>query len=179
MRKIIQKYNFAKQQKIFFIVKGDNRSMKNLLVFVLVVVVVLTLGMGAHAAKLEFKEFAVHGFSLDLPDGWLATENKQGNAFDFNSPDGAIVIAPVNGFGSITFLYANSEGLYARTFAEMIAGLVGGSTPKESDNGDFEFTYVKGGTEISVRTRHVGHLGIVMESTNGFDNILSVLETLN
>ena len=152
--------------------------MKNFLVVVLVVFMVVMLGMSAHAAKLEFKEFAVHGFSIEVPGGWSATEVKSGNALDINS-DGAIVINRIGGTELITFLSVNSEGMCSRTFADMVTGRLGGSVPVGSDNGDFEFSYYKDGAKIDVRTRQIGHLGIVMETMNGFNNILTMLQTLN
>ena len=153
--------------------------MKNILVMMLVVVMVLVLGINAQAAKMEFKEFAVQGFSVDVPNGWLAAEVKSGNVFDFNSSDGAIVISRTGGDETITFLSAGSEGICSRTFADMVAGRLGGIAPVEGVNGDFEFSYYRNGSKIDVRTRHIGHLGIVMESMNGFGKILSVLETLS
>jgi len=47
----------------------------------------------AYAMVYDFKEFAVHGFSLNMPDDWTVTEDKAGNIFDFNSPDGSVIIA--------------------------------------------------------------------------------------
>jgi len=132
----------------------------------------------ARATAYEFKEFAVHGFSLNAPEDWTVIEDKVRNIFDFNSPDGSIIIVCEGKSESITFLYASSEGLYPRSFAEMVAGLLHGSDPAESSNGDFEFKYTNDGIVTEVRTRQVGHLGIVMESTYGFDDILEILETL-
>ncbi|MCL1875012.1 MAG: hypothetical protein FWF87_01980 [Synergistaceae bacterium] len=153
--------------------------MKNFLVLMLVLVLALTFCAGAQATVQTFNGFAVHGFSLDVPAGWFASENKDSNKFDFNSPDGSITIARMGGAESITFLYASSEGLYEATFAEAIAGLMNGSDPVENGFGDFEFSYTKGGEKTNVLTRHISHLGIVMESKSGFDDILSILETLN
>ena len=153
--------------------------MRNFLVLMLVLVMVMMLGISAHAAKLEFKEFAVHGFSLEVPDDWSVTEVKSGNAFDYNTSDGAVVITRVGGTELITFLSSSSEGMCSRSFADVVAGKLGISVPVEGDNGDYVFTYYKDGIKIEVRTRQVGHLGIVMESMNGFDNILSVLNTLS
>jgi hypothetical protein len=153
--------------------------MKNLIVLVLVMVVALTLCAGAHAAVHEFNGFAVRGFSIDVPADWFVTEDKDGNKFDFNSPDGSITIARTGGADSITFLYASSEGLDKATFARMVSGQLEGSSPVENNDGYFEFTYTKDGVETDVLTGHIGHLGIVMESKSGFEDIMSILETLN
>jgi hypothetical protein len=159
--------------------KETKEAMKNLLVLVLVMVMALTLGACACATVNEFNGFAVHGFSIDVPAGWFVTENKESNKYGFNSPDGSITVARMGGSESITFLYASSEGLYAATFAAAIAGLLGDIIPVENGDGDFKFSYTKNGFETDVLTRHIGHLGIVMESKSGFDDILSILETLN
>jgi len=154
--------------------------MKKLLVLVLVLVLVMMLVFStiAHATKHEFTDCAACGFSLDVPDGWSVTEDKLDNKFDFNSPDGSIIIARMGGTESITFLYASSEGLCPSSFAEMLAGLLDGSKPVVNDDGDFVFKYMNNGVETEARTRHIGHLGIVMESRDGFDNILAILGTL-
>ena len=155
--------------------------MRNLfaLVLVLVLAAALTFCAAAHAVVHEFKGFAVHGFSVDVPPGWYVTQDTEGNKFDFNSPHGSITVAKTGGSESVTFLYASSEGLSAPTFATMVAGLVDGSTPVQNVYGGYEFTYTAGGEQINVETRHVSHLGIVMESKSGFEDILSILETLN
>jgi hypothetical protein len=153
--------------------------MKNLLVLVLIVVMTLTFSVGAHAAVYEFDQFAVNGFSIDVPVGWFVTEDNSSNKFDFNSPHGSVSVARMGGSELITFLYASSEGMYGPTFASAVAGLLEGSNPVDKGDGDFEFTYTKNGVETIVRTRHIGHLGIVMESQNGFDDIQSILVSLN
>ena len=61
----------------------------------------------------EFKEFTVYGFSLNMSNGWNVTEDKAGNKFDFNSPDGSVIIAREGKSETITFMYASSEGLYS------------------------------------------------------------------
>jgi hypothetical protein len=152
--------------------------MKKSLMLVLVIAATLTFSACTHAVLYEFKEFASHGFSLDVPDGWFVTEDKFSNRYDFNSPDGAIIIGRVGGTELITFLYTSQEALYGPTFASSIAHSIKGSDPVENGRGDFEFTYVHNGVETNVRTRHIGHLGIVMESRNDFDDILPMLETL-
>jgi hypothetical protein len=152
--------------------------MKKLLILVLVVMMMLVFSAVAHATKHAFPEFAAHGFSLDVPNGWSVTEDKLDNKFDFNSPDGSIVITRIGGTESITLLYASSEGLCASAFADIVAGLLEGSKPVINGDGDFEFTYTFNGAETDVRTRHIGHLGVVMESRNGFDDILAILGTL-
>jgi hypothetical protein len=152
--------------------------MKMLLTLALVIVAALSFGTSVHAAVYEFKEFASHGFSIDVPDGWYVTEDKFSNKFDFNSPDGAIIIGRMGGTELITFLYTSEEAMYGPVFAKAVANSIKGNTPVENGRGDFEFTYTQDGIETDARTRHIGHLGIVMESRSGFDDILTMLETL-
>ena len=152
--------------------------MKKLLLLVLVMFAALSSGTGAYAAVYEFKEFASHGFSIDVPDGWFVNEDKFSNKFDLNSPDGAIIIGRMGGSELITFLYTSQEAMFSPTFATAVANSLRGSAPVENGRGDFEFTFIQDGIEIDARTRHIGHLGIVMESRSGFDDILAVLETL-
>ena len=152
--------------------------MKNLLILVLIMVMTLTFCMGAQAKVYEFNDFAVNGFSIDVPAGWFVTEDNSNNKFDFNSPHGSVSVARMGGTELITFLYASSEGMYGPTFASAIAAQLEGSNLVDNGDGDFQFTYTKNGVEIIVRTRHIGHLGIVMETQNGFDDIQSILGTL-
>jgi hypothetical protein len=152
--------------------------MKKILVLALVMVMTMAFVLGAQAAVYEFKEFASHGFSLDVPDGWFVTEDKFSNRFDFDSPDGAIIIGRIGGIELITFLCVSQEALYGHTFAIAISQGIEGSDPVEYGNGDFVFTYNESGVETNVRTRNIGHLGIVMESQDDFEEILDILETL-
>ena|GEM_PF-2235969 len=152
--------------------------MKKLLILTLVMLITGAFICGAQAAVYEFKEFAAHGFTLDVPDGWFVTEDKFSNKFDFDSPDGAIIIGRIGGTELITFLYVSHEASYGNTFAKAISQGIEGSDPVENGDGDYLFKYNENDVEINVRTQTVGHLGIVMESQNGFDEILAMLETL-
>ena len=152
--------------------------MKKLFILALVMAITMAFDGRAQAAVYEFKEFASHGFSLDVPDGWFVTEDKFSNKFDFDSPDGAIIIGRIGGTELITFLYVSHETLYGDTFAKEISSGLEGSDPMENGDGDFVLTYNENDVETSVRTRIIGHLGIVMESQNGFDEMLVMLETL-
>ena len=152
--------------------------MRKYLILALLISIAIIFNTGAQAAVYEFKEFASHGFSLDVPDGWFVTEDKFSNKFDFDSPDGAIIIGRIGGTELITFLYASQEASHGQTFAKEVAQGIEGSHPVENGNGDFVFTYNENGVETNVRTRSIGQLGIVMESQDGFDDILNMLETL-
>ena len=150
--------------------------MKNLLIFVLAIVVALTFSACANAVVHEFRGLEADKFSIDVPNGWtVATEGK--SILDSNFPGGTVTIT--DGTSTITFLFADSEGLYAPTFAIAVAGALGGSDPVENGDGDFEITYAKNGVATNARTQLWGNLGVVMESQSDFSSILSILETLN
>jgi hypothetical protein len=77
-------------------------------------------------------------------------------------------------------LYASAEGLDARSFSRFVVGHLEGncSDPVENEYGGYEFTHTENGTAINVQTWHIRHLGIVMKSKSGFDDLMPMLDTL-
>ena len=146
-------------------------TMKKFLALALALAVTLLSGAVAYAVTVEFKGFAVYGFSLDIPDDWIVTEDKGSETVFIASPDES---------ESVTFVYAHREGKDGPSFARTTADDLAGSDPVETDGGDFEFTFTEGSAQVNVRTRHVGNLGVVMKTEDGgsFDFILSMLDSL-
>jgi len=153
--------------------------MKKFLVIALLVVMTLAFCSFANAVVYEFKEFAVHGFSIDAPEDWTVSNEGEGK-FDKDFPGGVVYMSSPDGSTSMTFLYASSEGLDARSFAWFVAGHIEEdcSDPVENGYGGYEFSYTENGGKINIQTRHVGHLGIVMKSEYGFDDFMPILDTL-
>jgi hypothetical protein len=135
------------------------------IIFVLAVVVILTFGTSAHSAMHIFQDFAVHGFSIDVPADWMVVVSE--NEILIISPDKQ---------ESIKFVYAHREGMDPPRFARTASELLEGSEPEEIEGGDFLFTFKEDGVQFNGRTRHLLNLGIVMKSKSNFDNILSILD---
>lgn len=142
--------------------------MKKGLVLVLIMAMMM-FGGTADARLVQFNEFAGFGFSVVIPDEWTVTEDEL---------YGTIAVSSPYGEETITFVTAHRESFEPFTFALANSGM---EQPVQAANGDFEFviTDEEEDAQISVRTRHMGNLGIVMRSEHGsFDNILSILDTL-
>jgi len=121
-------------------------------------------GVTAHAAKQSF-----YGFSIDVPIGWQAVEDKGEYSVTITAPDGA---------ESIKFKHASREFISAYTFAQSAAYDVGGSDPVEAADGDFEFVFTDNGIKTNARTKHVESWGIVLMSKSGnFDRVTAILNS--
>jgi len=138
--------------------------MKKLLVIALVLAVTLVFSVAALAAKQSF-----YGFSIDVPNGWQAIEDKG---------DYSVTISALDGSESIKFKHASREFTSAHSFAQSAAYDVGGSNPVEAIDGDFEFEFMDNGVKVFALTKHIESWGIVMMSKNAdFDRVKAILSS--
>jgi hypothetical protein len=133
--------------------------MKKLLVLVLLVAVVLMFGTQAYAAKQSFS-----GFSIDVPTGWVAIEDKAEGSVKISAPDGS---------ESMIIKYVSREAAGPLTFAESVAFDFGGK-PIDIGEGEYEFVLSDG---TKARTRLVESWGVFMKSRGGFDRLIALLDT--
>ena len=142
--------------------------MKKFFIFILVTAIALILNASAYADRYEFKDFAVYGFAIDIPQEWNIAESEI---------DGSISIARPDDSSTITLIYAHREGWDAKRFADFTAlnAELDGSDPVKKDNGDYEFVV----SDTKYRTRHLINLGIVMKTeTDRMNDLLEILDTL-
>jgi hypothetical protein len=101
-------------------------SKKNIFVCV-AIILALAMASAAGADTQKFKNF-----SLDVPDGWTATEDKANDTVTIDADDGSAAIA---------ITYSDAEGAKAEDVAAEMSKQLGGSAPKADENGYQTFTF--------------------------------------
>ena len=143
--------------------------MRRVLVLTFLLISILVSDLSVYAAPHRFEDFAIHGFSIDVPVGWLVSVNEEEICID--SPCGDM---------SIVFTYAHREVWNPHTLALAIASehkVNDIAKSEDNEEFDYEFTYTENETEFNIRTLHIQNIGIVMKSKSDFEKIQSIMST--